>query len=634
MAAAKLKLKGPSDVFRSAMIGSLVSRRGGALHSPQAWLAASLQSPTSPTTSASSPSLLLARHASGSPMSLSRVKVHPGIPWPSSPEINVNLSDIPAEAQVLIRKGLDTLAQSEVGAASASSTAASQFFTASAGRTEDAGQADPGSNAYFKLVPSAISAICVAIIFAAFNVTTFETERPQVVVEETSEEPESPPRPKERVTGISHSMRRQIQDQFSKERIYKVLGQSLAALKVSLVTVDAETEVEQPTSFKFEHDDFLLSLLQKAYPSLFTSMEFVGDVSDSTTVCGSVDENVLESSKHELMEALSGEPGKFDLAKAVDALRNSSQAVILLVSRWLSVASLVKALLPPSVRSEIEFLGHYLSYCVENEVALNLPIMFPSDYEMDRSGAIVKINTPAIIFILRSLAKTAAGVAVSLLPYVRPKRPTLRRRRSLPRSLSFESLSESKRAEIEEGPAPVLGSPFHTHRVPAAPSQIEPTLTSASALWQVCNLPRVDITPPELPLPQTPPRMDSPRLESPLRNESPRLESPLSSTSGSPKSKGIPIPKMADRVALRRMSVGSRFFRTASNDSLYSRSFGSDSEFSRLSTSPAGEEWESFRIREAGIPVEILKLEFEAIRAGNTVDSSVLSDENNNLDAW
>ncbi|KAI8854543.1 hypothetical protein BC829DRAFT_194638 [Chytridium lagenaria] len=69
--------------------------------------------------------------------------------------------------------------------------------------------------------------------------------------------------------------------------------------------------------------------------------------------------------------------------------------------------------------------------------------MFPSDFETDRSGAIVKINSSMSIFILRALARAAAGVAISLLPFYR-RRTTLRRSRLVPRTRSSEALMESR----------------------------------------------------------------------------------------------------------------------------------------------------------------------------------------------
>ncbi|KAI9343902.1 hypothetical protein DFJ73DRAFT_505168 [Zopfochytrium polystomum] len=103
-----------------------------------------------------------------------------------------------------------------------------------------------------------------------------------------------------------------------------------------------------------------------------------------------------------------------------------SRLAIALASRWLSMSTLVSSLLSPALIAELEFLREYLRYCVESETALNLPYLFPADFETDHTGAIVKINQPWTVFLLRSLARTAAGIIVALLPYVRKRKPTRR----------------------------------------------------------------------------------------------------------------------------------------------------------------------------------------------------------------
>ncbi|KAJ3219387.1 hypothetical protein HDU67_001606 [Dinochytrium kinnereticum] len=610
----KMRITASGDAFRNAMIASLVSRRGSL---PHCWGA---------TASAGQGHSVLLQRSQQGMHSFSRSKqmvLAPGIPWPSTPDILINLEAL-SEAQHLghptIRKGIDVAAAADLTRDSATKPEGIPLKPQPEGESY--------SDAYFGIIPSAISAICLAIIFASFSSDMGTDSVINVVVLEDDSTEDS--LIKDERMGSEKpvtSLRKQVQEQLSPERINKVLGLTLAALKISLLSMRPETG---SSKLHFEEDPHLVDLLNKTYPPLLSTLSEAGSSFEAVEVADFPSTRFFEEKQLSNAE-LAGEKelnqeedidlpliGKSVISGALDFVCHSSQSVVLLVSRWLSAASLVRMMLPASVQRELEFLGHYLTYCIEAETALNLPLLFPSDFETDRSGAVVKINTPMSVFILRALARAAAGVAITLLPFFRRK-VTLRRTRPVPKTRSFDMLVESKE------------SPNTLKLTDTESGQIEQSI-KISLLSKARHHSDVSGSISQQPTPVVPKL----QVTAASRQEHLNPDSTLKPSH----TKEIPIPKVGERhldvatSALRKMSFDSKsFLRNNSMESLYSRSFGSDAD-SRLSTSPMGEEWESFRIREAGIPIEILKLEFEAIRAGNNVDSSLLVSENNDLEPW
>ncbi|KAJ3152710.1 hypothetical protein HK101_001781 [Irineochytrium annulatum] len=71
----------------------------------------------------------------------------------------------------------------------------------------------------------------------------------------------------------------------------------------------------------------------------------------------------------------------------------------------------------PSVLAEARFLRDYLCHCFDTTSFLPIPVLFPSDYELDPhgSGAVIRIKTPTFIFALRYSAQVVARVSVTVL---------------------------------------------------------------------------------------------------------------------------------------------------------------------------------------------------------------------------
>jgi hypothetical protein len=187
--------------------------------------------------------------------------------------------------------------------------------------------------------------------------------------------------------------------------------------------------------FKYELDDKMSQLLNAEYPPLLQAIQDEVEVKLSSTEhvksTNSMDEVSLETEEEEMDREYSQLSNSAVSATAIankglifslnDTLIQLAQTAKYLATRWLSISSIIRSLLPQNLRDEIDFLSEYINHCWQTGEHLNLPYLFPSDFVTDHTGAVVRINRPISVFVLRSLARSAAGVAVTLLPYVKSK---------------------------------------------------------------------------------------------------------------------------------------------------------------------------------------------------------------------
>ncbi|KAJ3195010.1 hypothetical protein HK101_001338 [Irineochytrium annulatum] len=627
---------------------------------------------------------------------------NPAIPWP-----------IASEKPVLLFDGADVLPAPEA-TVTPSAAAAATFATASQNSTgyEGGSGTDSGSssgfqfNSLFPLIPTAISAVCLAILASKIvdSLQTrpaltegIETKPPsptRVLLAEGSEEDflstlvEEKPieEPVENAPLFSN-----LKDGMSYRKLDRAMGMTLATLKIVMQLQGLQTDMK-----KFEMDPQLASLLNAALPSLLEAVDEDRTLMDNLMKdpCDSA-RSVVEVSDEELEESeplFEGIIQKCLIPDVGDSIRRMTQSAILLTSQWLSVTSLVRALLPESLRAELEFLGNYLMYCVESETALDLPYLFPADFETDAAGAVIKINQPMSTFILRALARTAAGVAVALLPYVRRRktlkklqvatiaggranRPSLNSVRTPASALTNRLRSSSlTAAEVVHGGAPAA-DPQAAEVLPVVPALVLPKETSALAaarpeqeLWSgrhelpdllskpsdrlkphmpeghdfgdnvkkmmeatvtktsitVTSTPAVIQVPSSAMSPMQPSLTRSTAIDVPMRRSSSRKKKIHANSSVAAASPGGPAGAQTPSSGSPLGSWRSAEIKNASAPS----SLTSSPELS-----PAGEDWEAFKIKEAGIPLSVLRLEFEALRAGFGGPLNV-SGENNILDAW
>ncbi|KAJ1540245.1 hypothetical protein HK405_011575 [Cladochytrium tenue] len=419
-------------------------------------------------------------------------------------------------------------------------------------------------------------------------------------------------------------------NQAIRDRSMHAMGVTLATVKLILDILPSETRFPHDV---VQSDTELHSLFANAYQPMFESIR---------------------------------EPFGEAIAHLRQNLGSLAGITVQLVSRWLSVAGLMASLLPQSLRNELAFLGEYLAYCVESETAVNLPYLFPADFDTDATGAIVTIRRPWSVLLLRSLARTAAGVVVALLPFVRGRR-TLRRGGASQASTAFAVsglMAPGSSSDRNSVTTPRRTNSLHrtgSQRAAAAPelplqpvSMAPPHLAaSAAARARLASaastdqLPRTDSTARAawMSVPSSgPSTSDLQPLAPPAHIASPvstafpsptALAATGSSVTGPPTvldrsfsaPASPPLPSQAPTLppapaAAPRLSSTplSRLSATARVD---------DGAGVPVDPGVAAEiEWDAFRLREAGIPEDILRLEFEAIRAG------MASETASEIDLW
>ncbi|KAJ3328290.1 hypothetical protein HDU76_010205 [Blyttiomyces sp. JEL0837] len=440
-----------------------------------------------------------------------------------------------------------------------------------------------------------------------------------------------------------------------KKKVSRVMGTSLAAIKLSLELLEKTNASNEMVSMKFQSDEQLLELLNEAYPPLRLLADDCAVPQSQMShyyYAPTRDDEATRNSNHVRISS------KVMVHDFNEMFGNVAQSAIAITSQWLSLSSLISYLLPASLRSELEFLGHYLSYCIEEETALDLPYLFPNDFETDHTGAVVKINRPISVFILRALARTAAGVAVALLPIIKGRRrPKLLTRRTSTLSMkrpdrkrigSSESAA-AFRAIPEEDYLPSTLVPIDSPVIPAAaepdsdvkdPSPANPPLSSHIAtkegenpISQLSSL-RVSVDSRDW-IVDTLNRDMQPKSGGETSVLSPGLDARTLYEGSEPASAevedsqgDIKEHRLKDEFAnMVGLGVSSEGMSVLVNEKAETVSVVN------VHANEVDAEWEAFRIREAGIPEEILRLEFEAIRAGMDGPSVLVSDYND-LEMW
>ncbi|KAI8809947.1 hypothetical protein BJ742DRAFT_216942 [Cladochytrium replicatum] len=107
---------------------------------------------------------------------------------------------------------------------------------------------------------------------------------------------------------------------------------------------------------------------------------------------------------------------KFALAAYIN---KSTNLAFSLAARYLTLAPLITYVIPRELRTELSFLSQYLSFCLQAEMTLDLPLLFPEEIVFDDSGAVVAIVRPWYVPALRSAAKGLARRVVDLQPRTR-----------------------------------------------------------------------------------------------------------------------------------------------------------------------------------------------------------------------
>ncbi|KAJ3231591.1 hypothetical protein HDU81_003662 [Chytriomyces hyalinus] len=100
--------------------------------------------------------------------------------------------------------------------------------------------------------------------------------------------------------------------------------------------------------------------------------------------------------------------------------------------------STLALVLPESLRAELSFLQKYISLCIENKTAHNLPYLFSNEYELNAGAQVSRIHVDTTTLILRSLARLIAKTCVAVVTLsvarddtVRPVAPSMQRSRTV-----------------------------------------------------------------------------------------------------------------------------------------------------------------------------------------------------------
>ncbi|KAI9098906.1 hypothetical protein DFS34DRAFT_685534 [Phlyctochytrium arcticum] len=144
-----------------------------------------------------------------------------------------------------------------------------------------------------------------------------------------------------------------------------------------------------------------------------------------------------------------------------DCVHVLASTVLSLATDWVMAATslstylqvhLPNTLVSAEIKEEAAFLREYLRLCVAANRALDLPLLFPSEVEMDESGCIIKLKRSVWVVLVRALARSVAGAVVTVAPYLTA---------SAPRNLSyFDSDTHASTAPAAESPNAIEPAPL------------------------------------------------------------------------------------------------------------------------------------------------------------------------------
>ncbi|KAJ3415906.1 hypothetical protein HDV05_003747 [Chytridiales sp. JEL 0842] len=508
----------------------------------------------------------------------------------------------------------------------------------------------------------------------------------------------------------AYTPKRKMDPNFTRAHVNSAMAGTLATLKIALEILPqtpGSTSELIAQQFQYESDEQLSALLNEAYPPLLQAIV-------KATECESVDSASLKGIDEYENYPIENQSIKSLLGSFQDNLYNFSRAVRIIISQWLPMSAQIRNLLPDHLLNEIDFLSQYIQHSINTREVLDLPLLFPNEFEVDSMGAIVKINRPFSVFILRNLARTVAGVAVALLAYIRHQKMTRQIEsaiescsppttsylktlvRGVPSTASHQSTSsystfstllpevrQVAEPETSHYPVPIN---YHTggFLVAAAEKKRELRRATVEAVMTgeamdlkpqqpSCNRRRtlgandfddhpdidmfgalsLSVTEKKLVASQAPTistdcsvTSSSPQLptaNTPCTSSASTISSsapsPLTcSTHASDESlsdSGFTEISFDSNITLEDLRCLSVITSTPNKHAIDSSSYDSYSP-----SSPTDPSWESFKLQQAGIPEDILRLEFEAIRAGLGSDSlsgesgyrrTLFADE---LDAW
>ncbi|KAJ3296173.1 hypothetical protein HK104_001910 [Borealophlyctis nickersoniae] len=334
-----------------------------------------------------------------------------------------------------------------------------------------------------------------------------------------------------------------------------------------------------------EADQDFLERLNECYPPL---IDVTGEGStsfDEVAVASALEgiaKKKAEMEERDLNITLVAPPpiAKTLLSDLNDTANTLASTAVTLASRWLSTASSFKALLPTELQNEIGFLIQYIRLCMEADTALDLPLLFPEDYEADSLGAIVRLKRPAYVFVLRAVARAVAGAVVALMPYVGKTGPKAQAQKTLEGSQEEEDEGLDDEEDDFDYEEAIRSGGLPT----TVPLKIDVTSDSVHRLAALRLQPEEPVAPPAR------------NCDSPTPSELGRAVAAGTLPSPPPSEASRPDTPVAGPLSANPIDFGG---------------------------------WDAFRVFNAGIPEELLKVEYEMMLDGEEGEF-----DEDGVDAW
>ncbi|KAJ3251110.1 hypothetical protein HDU77_006139 [Chytriomyces hyalinus] len=250
--------------------------------------------------------------------------------------------------------------------------------------------------------------------------------------------------------------------------------------------------------------------------------------------------------------------------------------------------STLALVLPESLRAELSFLQKYISLCIENKTAHNLPHLFSNEYELNAGAQVSRIHVDTTTLILRSLARLIAKTCVAVVTLsvardetVRPEAPSMQRSRTVS---SGYGITYSPPASVHHGAF------AHRRLVGYHEATLAGASGNASHWSRVVSAMANDV---------------ESDMRDWIRSEGPGLAS-------------VPVDASSDDA----VSVGSSEEGLAPDSAVFVHAEmkpvedEKDSDEDDKAAAALEAAWQEFRMKEEGVPEHILKLEFEALFGG------------------
>ncbi|TPX67702.1 hypothetical protein SpCBS45565_g03598 [Spizellomyces sp. 'palustris'] len=196
-----------------------------------------------------------------------------------------------------------------------------------------------------------------------------------------------------------------------------------------------------PSFLMDESDEQFLEQLNEAYPPLIAVVP-PETLSEEELAESGIDKNILDAALKSVNDAevkkhvdepeddffetsATSVAPKNVLSDLHDSVQVLAATIINLATEWVMSASTahrnLPSMVPAEVMEEMSFLREYLQLCVAANRALDLPLLFPSEMELNERGELTKLKRSVWVIMVRAVARSLAGAVVVVAPYLAAK---------------------------------------------------------------------------------------------------------------------------------------------------------------------------------------------------------------------